>query len=191
RAARLQRPGVRFFEVDHPASQADKKERLAGLPGYPMDAARFVACDFEQDDFSDRLFDAGHDPLVPTCFVWEGVVYYLVEEAARETLGKLARDFDPRSMLVFDFLNSHLANSSDRLRDEDRAMKGIVEELGEPMRFGIDDATPLMHDAGFRLLRTVSYDEIALQYTGTYDRDRYFRFQSIGVASASEEALRW
>ena len=73
------------------------------------------------------------------------------------------------------------------LREEDRAMKGIIEELGEPMQFGIDDPTPLMAESGYRILRTVSFDELALEYTGTYARERFFRFQSIGLASASEE----
>jgi len=84
-----------------------------------------------------------------------------------------------------------MAKSSDRLRDEDRGMKGIVEEVGEPMRFGIDDPPPLMFESGYRFLRTVSFDELALQYTGTYARERFFRFQAIGIASASEEAVAW
>jgi hypothetical protein len=70
-------------------------------------------------------------------------------------------------------------------------MKGIIEELGEPMQFGIDDATPLMAESGYRVLRTVSFDELALEYTGSYARERFFRFQSIGLASASEETVLW
>src|SRR4051812_18792865 len=34
RAARLSKAGLRFFEVDHPLSQADKRRRLAALPDY-------------------------------------------------------------------------------------------------------------------------------------------------------------
>lgn len=70
-------------------------------------------------------------------------------------------------------------------------MKGIIEELGEPMQFGIDDPTPLMAESGYRFLRTVSFDELALEYTGTYARERFFRFQSIAIASASEETALW
>ncbi len=191
RAARLGRPGVAFFEVDQPASQEDKLERLSSLEGYPLDAATFVACDFERDDFVERLESAGLNRTAPACFVWEGVVYYLEEEAARGTLQRLAADFTPSSLLLFDYLNSRMAKSSPRLRPEDRAMKGIIEELGEPMRFGIDDPTPLMAECGYRFLRTVSFDELALEYTGTYLRERFFRFQSIAVASASEEASLW
>ncbi len=191
RAARLARPGVRFFEVDQPASQADKRDRLSKLDGYPIDAATFVPCDFEHDDFVALLCDAGLDRAAPACLVWEGVVYYLAEEAARSTFRRVATELDSRSLLVFDYLSSNMAKSSDRLRDEDRAMKGIIEELGEPMRYGIDDPTPLMFESGYRLLRTVSFDELALQYTGTYERKRFFRFQAIGLASASDEGLTW
>jgi len=191
RASRIRRHGVRFFELDQPASQSDKHERLSRFEGYPMDAATFVPCDFERDDFVQLLDAAGHDRRTPTCFVWEGVIYYLAEEAARSTLVRLASEFDPRSLLVLDYLNSKMAKASPRLRDEDRAMKEIIEELGEPMQFGIDDPVPLMAECGYRFLRTVSFDELALQYTGTYARERFFRFQGIALASPSEEQALW
>lgn len=191
RAVRLARDRVRFFEVDQPASQRDKRERLSRLEHYPLDATAFVPCDFEHDDFVQKLGIAGFDRNEPALMVWEGVIYYLAEQAARSTLQRLAADLDPRSVLVFDYLNTNMARSSPRLRPEDRAMKGIIEELGEPMRFGIDDATPLMAQCGYRFLRTVSFDEIALQYTGTYVRERFFRFQSIALASPSPEHALW
>ncbi len=108
----------------------------------------------------------------------------------RTTLERLAGEFDPRSVLLFDYLNTNMARSSPRLRDEDVGMKDIIEELGEPMRFGIDDPTPLLAACGYRFLRTVSFDEIALQYTGTYARERFFRFQSIAVASCPGSVSR-
>ena len=191
RAARLGRDGVRFFEVDQPASQADKRERLSRFVDYPLDAATFVPCDFERDDFVQLLESAGLDRGAPVCFLWEGVIYYLLEAAARSTLERLASEFDPRSLLVFDYLNSKMAKSSPRLRDEDRGMKDIIDELGEPIQFGIDDPTPLMAECGYRLLRTVSFDELALQYTGTYARERFFRFQAVALASPSEKLALW
>lgn len=190
RAARLGRDGVRFFEIDQPASQHDKIERISRFEGYPMEAARFVPCDFEHDDFVRALQSAGYEPQAPALFLWEGVLYYLVEEAARSTLRRLA-EVHPASLLIFDYLNSNMARSSTRLRPEDRAMKGIIEELGEPMRFGIDDPTPLMAECGYRFLRTVSFDELALQYTGTYVRERFFRFQAIALSSPTEDPVPW
>ena len=93
--------------------------------------------------------------------------------------------------MVFDYLNSNMAKASPSLREEDREMKRIVDELGEPMQSGIDDPTPLMAECGYRFLRTVSFDELALEYTGTYARERFFRFQSIALASVSPEPALW
>ena len=49
RAARLAKAGVRFFEVDHPESQKLKRASSPQLERYPIDAATYVACDFEHD----------------------------------------------------------------------------------------------------------------------------------------------
>ena len=149
RAARLARPGVRFFEVDQPATQAEKRERLSRLEGYPLDSATFVPCDFETDDFLERLGSAGYDADSPSLLVWEGVIYYLAEEAARSTLRRIATELDTSSVLVFDYLSTKMARSSPKLRPEDRAMKGIVDELGEPMQFG--NRRPDASDEGVRL----------------------------------------
>ena len=191
RAARLARDGVRFFELDQSASQADKRERISRFAGYPADAATFVPCDFETDDFVERLATAGLDLAAPSLVLWEGVIYYLAEAAARSTLSRVASEFAPGSLLVFDYLNTKMARSSPKLRAEDRAMKGIIDELGEPMQFGIDDPTPLLRECGYRFLRTVSFDELALEYTGTYARERFFRFQSIALSSASRDLRLW
>jgi hypothetical protein len=48
-----------------------------------------------------------------------------------------------------------------------------------------------MAECGYRFLRTVSFDELALEYTGTYARERFFRFQAIALASTSEELSLW
>ena len=45
RALRYAKPGVRWFEVDHPATQADKRERLDRL-GLPTPNVQSVPADF-------------------------------------------------------------------------------------------------------------------------------------------------
>jgi hypothetical protein len=57
--------------------------------------------------------------------------------------------------------------------------------MGEPIRFGIDDPLPLLYECGFRFVDVRSFDELALRYLGTYDRDRKMRFQSIVTTSVT------
>ena len=80
---------VRVFEVDHPATQAYKRQRAQALVPLTGDL-RYVAVDFERDDLDTMLGAHGHDPSSPTFFVWEGVVLYLTDDAVKATLRTLA-----------------------------------------------------------------------------------------------------
>jgi len=72
-------------------------------------------------------------------------------------------------------------------RDEQKRIRALVGDLGEPFHFGINDLLPLAFGAGFRSVRTVSFDQACLSLTGTYDRNRAFRFQMFGLVSRTPQ----
>ena len=184
RAARLRQEGVRFFEVDAPATAAEKKARLATLADYPRDAATYVTCDFAHDDFVERLCAAGFDAGAPAVFVWEGVTCYLPEVAVRTTLSRLATGAHRQSVVLFDFIGPKMVLRT--TRDADDLRTGlVVDALGEPLLFGTSDILPLLYECGFRQVHVTSFDELALNLIGTYDRARKWRFQSIAEASVA------
>ena len=184
RAARLPRAGVRFFEVDHPATQAAKRDKLAGLPGYPIDNATYASCNFEREDPIERLTANGFSTTEPALVIWEGVVPYLSEPAVRATATRLASALDPRSLVAFDFVGKKLAAGSG-LSEKDLQTRNYVGELGEPIQYGTDDILPLLSECGFRWVRSLDFNELALEMIGDYQRDRQFRFQHIALASPS------
>jgi methyltransferase (TIGR00027 family) len=184
RAARLAHEGVRFFEVDQSATQKEKLARLGQLPGYPKDAATYVACDFERDDFLERLTSSGFDTSTPALILWEGVTYYLPEVAIRATLRRVATSCEPRSVLLFDHFTRTFVEGATRA-DGDQQARELVEGLGERFVWGSNDPLPMLVEEGFRHVRSVSFDEACLSLTGTYRRERQFRFQRLVVASVS------
>lgn len=190
RAARLPFSGVRYFEVDHPDTQVAKRARLAALPGYPVDAATYVPCDFEREDPVDRLRDAGLSPHEPTLVLWEGVVPYLTEAAVRATATSLARGLDPRSLVAFDIPGKNMAEGR-KLSAADHGMRDFIGDLAEPVRFGADHVTPLLAGCGYRWIRAITFDELALEHGRGYDRERLFRFQRIVLASPTTPDLGW
>ena len=190
RAARLPRAGVQFFEVDHPATQAAKRAAVAKLPGYPIDAARYVACDFEHQDPIERLVANGLDPNDPALVIWEGVVMYLTEPAIRATATRLATGLDPRSLVAFDFVGKKFA-AGQSASPSDRETAAYVGELGEPLRHGTDDILPLLYECGFRWVRSLDFNELALEMLGDYKRERMFRFQHIALASLRTPVAGW
>jgi methyltransferase (TIGR00027 family) len=94
--------GVKVFEVDHPATQGDKRARVRELPPAAGIVA-FVPVDFERDALGDALERAGHDRSSPTCWIWEGVVMYLTRDAMCATLGAVAERSAPGSTLIINY----------------------------------------------------------------------------------------
>src|SRR6202034_3949516 len=78
-------PQLRVFEVDHPATQAWKRELLREnsitIPGN----VRLVPVDFERQSLETELERAGFDMQAPAFFAWLGVVPYLTLDAFRST----------------------------------------------------------------------------------------------------------
>lgn len=189
RAARFAQPGVRFFEVDLPASQTDKLERLAALTDYPDSGALYVGCDFENEDFLDRLTARGYMRTAPTLFLWEGVVYYLDEAVVRATCARIAKHC-PEARLVFDYVLEGIGRGQG-LSDGDQALRDCIGDLGEPIRFGINDPSPLLFDAGFVHVRTLNFDQLSMSYHNSYDRSRLFRFQRVALAANGALGSPW
>lgn len=181
RAERLSMDGVRFFEVDHPASQADKKARLAALGDYPVEAATYVSCDFEKERFLDKLIAAGFSPDEPAFFVWEGVVLYLREPAIRATMRAIAKGCHEKSVLLFDYVGKAMGEGD--VDERDKNVRDLLADLVEPVTFGTDDVLPMLFEEGFRWVHTRNFDELCLDFTRTYERERKFRFQRIAMAS--------
>jgi methyltransferase (TIGR00027 family) len=94
--------GVKVFEVDHPATQTDKRARVAALPA-ANGFVHFVSIDFERTSLDAVLDRAGHDAAAPTCWIWEGVVMYLTRDAMRATLADVARRSAPGSTLIVNY----------------------------------------------------------------------------------------
>jgi methyltransferase (TIGR00027 family) len=95
RAWRFARDGVRFWEVDHPATQADKR-RLA-----PEGGPSYVPLDLTATPAGPALLEAGVDDGRPTLFVAEGLVMYLADDELVTLLGGLEAAAAPGSRLAF------------------------------------------------------------------------------------------
>jgi methyltransferase (TIGR00027 family) len=159
RALRLARNGVRFFEVDHPATQADKRARLASL-GLPIEVT-FVAVDFTRDALAERLQGAGFTCPQRTFFLWEGVTMYLDETEVRTTLRMIRSIAAPQSLLSFD-----VNTTDDRGRKHRWQMqlaRAIVSRYGEPWKLWMTQANVpvILRQEGWRLAELLGAPEIA------------------------------
>jgi methyltransferase (TIGR00027 family) len=98
--------GLKVFEVDHPATQGDKRAHLSELPA-ARGIVSFVSMNFEHEKLDGVLDRAGHDRSSPTCWIWEGVVMYLTRDAMRTTLAGIAGRSAPGSTLIVNYHTIH------------------------------------------------------------------------------------
>ena len=123
---------VQVFEVDHPATQAWKLERLSTAKIDVPQSTTHVAVDFEKDSLTEKLDAAGFDMTIPTVTAWLGVVPYLTLEAFRDTTGLLG-SFAAGSEVIFDY-----SQPAEVLSPREQLMlKSLSERValaGEPFR---------------------------------------------------------
>jgi methyltransferase (TIGR00027 family) len=116
---------VDVFEVDHPASQQDKRQRVGDLQVLAR-SLRYVPVDFTRNRLDSALAAAGHQHSVPTTWLWEGVVPYLSKADVAATVAVLAARSGPGSCLVVNYQTPALSAVIGRLAA--RAMTSLARQ---------------------------------------------------------------
>ncbi len=124
---------LRVFELDHPATQAEKRRRLAQANIAEPPHVSYVAHDFERGRMTASLEAAGFDADKRTFVFWLGVTPYLTREAVFATLGDLAR-LPGGTDVVFDYANPPDRVTDPAARARRMQMAERVAASGEPFR---------------------------------------------------------
>ena len=157
--------GLRVYELDHPATQAEKQRRLAAAKIAAPAHLTFAPCDFERAALDESLGAAGFDARRPSFFLWLGVVPYLSESAVFATLAFIAK-LPGGGEVAFDYANpvADLADEASRQAHEILAARAAA--AGEPLRTSF--ATSALHEKlralGFRRIEDLGPDEIAARF---------------------------
>jgi methyltransferase (TIGR00027 family) len=142
--------GVRVFELDYPATQHWKRERLRELHIALPSNLTFIPIDFEKQTLAEALQAGGYRPEEPAFFSWLGVTRYLTEETVFKTLRAVAAMSAPGSVLVLDY------SLPDSLLDEEgrrflAVLRAFGTAHGEPWQSLFEPATlaARVKEAGF------------------------------------------
>ena len=154
---------IRIYEVDHLATQAWKRERLAEAQIELPPSLILVPVDFERDDLGEKLVAAGFQQNSPTFFTWLGVVPYLTQEAIARTLDYISSI--PNSEVVFDYMEPPEA-FSEELRQIEKARAEQLAKIGERSDTRFDPAAiaEILRSHGFSDIEDISFQEIASRF---------------------------
>ena len=157
-------PDVRVFEIDFPATQAWKRERLreAGLSAPAT--LTFAPVDFERESLADGLARAGFRSDRPAFFQWLGVSMYLTRETVSSTLDFIAGI--PGSAVAFDYTEPFEHQSPER-RARLTAMAESAAARGEPWLSFFDppELAAILRDKGFGDIEDLGFADVIKRYS--------------------------
>lgn len=155
---------LRVFEVDHPATQAWKRKRLAQVGITVPSSMTFAPVDFNRETFDDGLRSAGFNEKSPTFFSWLGVTMYLESEMVLGTL-RAIREMNAANAVTFDYAvpRETLGFVSKLAMD---ALSRRVKKAGEPFRgfFAPELLIAKMKGFGYREIEDLGSAELDARY---------------------------
>jgi methyltransferase (TIGR00027 family) len=152
---------LEIVEIDHPATQAEKRSRMTGAGLATPDNLRFIPLDFRRESLTEALERNNIRADSPAFFSWLGVTMYLDRETIEATLRSMAA-FPSGSGVALSFMQP-LDPGCD---GERLALARRVAENSEPFVsfFTPPDIEAVVRQAGFDLVHFLTVEEIGRRY---------------------------
>lgn len=156
-------PDVRFYELDHPATQEIKEAALARHEALP-DNLFLTPLDLSTESLDaclPRLESYSREAR--TLFLVEGVLMYLSPDEARRALQTMADFSAPGSPLIATLLDRRAAEDPETTTGR---MAAVLEQMGEPFRFSVyrKNVPDTLARSGFEVQRQADHEELRKLY---------------------------
>jgi methyltransferase (TIGR00027 family) len=177
-------PLIRFFEIDHPATQVIKMEALADAGSNLF----FCPADLTKTSITDALAPDWFDANLPTIFIAEGITMYLdAKQLDTFFAGIRARAQHPDSSVIF----TYMARSPLGVIgfDSQTWLARLWLQLqGEPMKWGIEpeNLPGFLAARGFTLNRDHSAADLSARFMGGRKQLRLAKGENICWASVAK-----
>lgn len=170
---------LKIFEVDHPATQENKRSLMAKAGMTIPGNLRFAGVDFEKESLREGLKRNGISLTEPSFFSWLGVTMYLEEKAINAVLRTVGK-FPAGSEMAFTF-----SQPPDTLTRRERGyqslLAAIVKREGEPFisYFSAAAIQAKLHNAGFKSVAFLSAPEAEERYFRQRPKDLFMVQRSL------------
>ncbi|MGO9933216.1 MAG: class I SAM-dependent methyltransferase [Steroidobacteraceae bacterium] len=157
---------LEIFEIDHPATQGLKIQRIKELGIALPGSVHFIAADLSVESVASALSRSSFRNDLASFISWLGVSMYLSRAANLATLRSIAQCALPGSELVLTYIDERLLGSQS---DNFLALQERLASLGEPFLSGFDPKIfgETLRECGLELREDLSGEEIARKYGRT------------------------
>lgn len=158
--------GVRFFEVDQPATLNQKKKMVSAVFGKLPVNVTYIPFDYRSKPVFDALTRAGYDQRRKTLFIWEGTTMLTDRSVVDNTLRSIPKRSGAGSEVVFDYVFDAVVKGDFSKYREARYEVVGSEAKGEPWKFGIAEGqtAEFVAQRGLRVISDLGAKELAGKY---------------------------
>jgi methyltransferase (TIGR00027 family) len=155
---------LQVYEIDQPATQSWKQQRLNDLGFGIPEWLHFISIDFETSSWWEELIKAGFDITKPVVVACTGVSLYLSKEAISDSLAQIAKLAAGSTLAMTFYLPMELID------EEDKPLQQISEkgarESGTPFVsfFAPSELLTLAVKAGFKDVKTITIKDLEHYY---------------------------
>ncbi len=145
----------KIFEVDIQTTQKSKIEILEKNKIKISENIIYVSINFETESLEEALLNSGFVRGAKTLYVWEGVTYYLTEDAIEKTLKFINAYSSKASVVCFDYLAEKIESMN----------------AAEPYQFtiGKEELRILLSEYGFEIIEHIDFKEMEKRYLTLID----------------------
>jgi methyltransferase (TIGR00027 family) len=154
---------LQIFEIDFPATQRLKIERVDACGLALPDSVHFIAADLSEESVAAALARSPFATQRLTFFSWLGVTMYLTREANLATLESIASCSPAGSELAFTYLDEAVFQAQP---ESFRELEQRVAAIGEPFKSGFNPAelAASLAACGLDLIEDLNGSEVAARY---------------------------
>lgn len=178
---------IDVFELDHPATQEFKLNRIKKAGWEIPKNLHFIPVDFSKDNFIEKIKKSPFDVNKLSFYSWLGVTYYLSREEILDTLKSIGSISQKGSSIIFDYADEGIFDDKKTTRRVKNMLFAAMQS-GEPMKscFKCKELISDLEKAGFLLYEHLNHMEIEDKYFKGRSDD-YHAFENINFALAVKE----
>lgn len=162
---------IEIFEIDHPATGADKQKRIQSVAIHKPANLHYVSADFTENNWQSTLLDCTvfDQNKISFCSLL-GISYYLPKQVFTETINIISRFVPQGSSIVFDYPDENTyTNKAGKRAKKQAAMAGAANEK-MLASYSYMELEKLLADSDFLIYEHLTPNEITEQYFKRYNQ---------------------
>ncbi|AHF07240.1 class I SAM-dependent methyltransferase [Desulfitobacterium metallireducens] len=163
---------IQIFEIDHPATSADKQKRIQLVAAEKPANLHYVPVDFKENNWQSNLLACTEEfdvNKISFCSLL-GISYYLSKQVFTETINTISSFVPKGSSIVFDYPDeyTYTDKATERVKKQ-TAMAGAAKEK-MLASYSYLELEKLLVDSNFLIYEHLTPNEITEQYFKKYNQ---------------------